>query len=132
MQSFLFFSFSDHWSILHSLELGLAILISRTSPEKGRYELHWLCALHLRAMNCFARLDLRVCMRDGPTGRDRSINSLFEFFSCIRPPGSVNRRLSSSVGFTSTYVQVQTSAVIMRCHLPTILFVAFVLLHDKV
>lgn len=33
--------------------------------------------LHLRAMNCFARLDLRVCMRDGPTGRDRSINSHF-------------------------------------------------------
>lgn len=44
MQNLLFFVFLDHWSVLYLLELGLAILISKTSPENGRYELHWLCA----------------------------------------------------------------------------------------
>ena len=30
------------------------------------------------------------------------------------------------------YIQVQTSAVLLRCLLPAILFVAFVLLHDRI
>lgn len=66
--------------------------------------------LHLRAMNCFARLDLRVCMRDGPTGRDRSINSLLNFSHAHgRQLGSVNRRLFSNVDFASTDTYVYTS-----------------------
>lgn len=72
---------------------------------RRRVDINCICCarLHLRAMNCFARLDLRVCMRDGSTGRDRSTNSLLNFSHAI------NRRLSFAVDFTCTYMYVSTS-----------------------